>query len=245
VTGPGDRPGDLTGPGPGPPAAGDDGPEDPFTIGAIIAQQPERPPWYKRAWFVAGAAVAAVVIASVIVDLPSHTTVARDTADQTSIMQEINSAIGGCSFGVKETFTIYQGLTAKTLSAADRALTPSLLRDDQTACSFTSSSIYDLSNVEGTGTPAGKDVGNVVNVATLWATSDALGAIEDIQTLTTHPGDPTALSDLSKQEGALARDRATADRYVAEADHLLGARLPRPDLPPLPRLPGTDPSAGG
>ena len=38
------------------------------------------------------------------------------------------------------------------------AFQQTMLRDDQTACSFTNSSIYDLSNVEGTETPAGKRI---------------------------------------------------------------------------------------
>jgi hypothetical protein len=215
------------------------GPEDPFTIGAIIAQEPTRPVWYKRTWVLAAVAVTVVVLASVAVDLPSHTTVASDIADQTSIMQQINSDIDGCSYGVKETFTIYQDLKADSLSSSDRAEAPAMMRDDQTACSFTSSEIYDLSNVEGTGTPAGKDIGNVVNVVTLWATSDALGAIEDIQNLDTDPGDKAALANLSKEEVALAKDRATADGLVSAADHILKASLPMPELADLPRLPGT------
>ncbi len=215
------------------------GPEDPFTIGAIIAQTPERPVWYKRTWVVASAAVAVVVLASVAVDLPSHTTVATDTADQTSIMQQINSDIDGCAYGVKETFTIYKDTKKGSLSPSDLAEAPAMMRDDQTACSFTSSDIYDLSNVEGTGTPAGKNIGNVVNVVTLWATSDALGAIEDIQTLRSEPGNEATIADLSKQEAALAHDRAQADAYVTAADRILKAKLPMPALPSLPRLPGT------
>jgi hypothetical protein len=211
-------------------------PHDPFTMEGIIAQEPERPVWYKRGWVLVTVAVAALIVASVLVDLPSHTTVATDTADQAAIMKQINTAIAGCSFGVKETFTIYQGLRAGTLSASDRALVPSLLRDDQTACSFTSSSIFDLSNVQGTGTPAGKDIGLVVNVATLWATSDALAAIEDIQTLWTDPTNAAALADLPKREVALAKGRTQADGYVAAADRLLHANIPMPDMPDLPTL---------
>jgi hypothetical protein len=216
------------------------GPEDPFTIGAIIAQTPEKPVWYRRGWVLATAAVAAVVIASVAVDLPSHTTTSTDTADQTSVMQQINTDVAPCSYGVKETFMIYQDLKEGSLSSSDQAEAPAMMRDDQTACSFTSSTIYDLSNVEGTGTPAGKNIGDVVNVATLWTTSDALGAIEDIQTLSTDPTDASALANLSKQEAALARDRAQADAYVTAADRILGAHLPMPDLPSLPHLSGTN-----
>jgi hypothetical protein len=135
---------------------------------------------------------------------------------------------------------IYQDLKEGSLSSSDQAEAPAMMRDDQTACSFTSSTIYDLSNVEGTGTPAGKNIGDVVNVATLWATSDALGAIEDIQTLSTDPTNASALANLSKQEAALARDRAQADAYVTAADRILGAHLPMPDLPSLPHLSGTN-----
>jgi hypothetical protein len=140
---------------------------------------------------------------------------------------------------VKETFTIYASLHDNSLNASDKAETPAMLRDDQSACSFTSSSIYDLSNVEGTGTPAGKNIGNVVSVATLWATSDALAAIEDIQTLTTNPGDGKALADLRTRQVALAQGRTQARDDVLAADRILNAKVPMPDMPALPHLAGT------
>jgi hypothetical protein len=112
-----------------------------------------------------------------------------------------------------------------------------MLRDDQDACSFTSSSIYDLSNVEGTGTPAGKEINQLVVVTTTWATSDALAAIEDIQTLSTDPRNAAALADLPKREATLAQDRARADGLVTSADRILHAHLPMPDLPALPQPP--------
>jgi len=211
-------------------------PHDPFTLQGIIAQEPVRPVWYKRGWVLATLAVVALIVASVLVDLPSNTTVATDTADQTAIMKQINTGLAGCSYGVKETFTIYQSRAAGTLSAADQSLTPSMLRDDQTACSFTSSSIFDLSNVQGTGTPAGKDIGQVVNVATLWATSDALAAIEDIQTLSSDPTNTKAINDLPKREASLAQGRDQARGYVQKAQRILHANLPMPDLPELPTL---------
>ena len=210
-------------------------PNDPFTLEGIIAQEPVKPVWYRRGWVLAAAAVAVLIVASVLVDLPTNTTPATDTADQAAVMKQINSAISGCSYAAKETFTIYQDLQAHSLSAADVAETPAMLRDDQSACSFTSSSIYDLSNVEGTGTPAGKDINQVVVVTTTWATSDALAAIEDIQTLTNDPKDTTALADLPKREAQLAQDRAKADGLVASADRILHAHLPMPDLPSLPQ----------
>jgi hypothetical protein len=214
-------------------------PLDPFNLEGIIAQEPVRPVWYKRSWVLATGAVVAVIVASVLVDLPSTTTPATDAADQTTIMKQINSAVAGCSYAVSETFTIYQGLHDHTLSPSSKALTPSLMRDDQTACSFTNSSIFDLSNVQGTGTAAGKQITQVVNTVTLWATSDALGAIEDIQTLSTNPGNAAARADLTKRQVALDEGRTLARSYVLTADRILNAHLPMPNVPALPHLSGT------
>src|ERR1035441_5294824 len=83
-------------------------PQDPFDPDDVIAETPTNGAWYKRTGVVVTAAVVAVVAASVIVDLPSHTTVPADIADQTSIMHEINTDVGGCAFAIQETFTIYR-----------------------------------------------------------------------------------------------------------------------------------------
>jgi hypothetical protein len=208
-------------------------------LDGIAVQEPGKPVWYKRPWVLVTAAVVALVAASVVVDLPGKTTTAQDTAAQTSLMNEINGDISGCAYAVRETFTIYQDSRTGGLTTSDRSRVPSLLRDDQTACSFTSSSIYDLSNVEVPGSPAGKSIEQVVNVDTLWATSDALAAIEDIQFLDGNQATASKIADLSKQEVMLTRDRALAIGYVKAADKTLGARLPMPNLPALPHLVGT------
>jgi hypothetical protein len=212
---------------------------DSSDLDGVVVQEPGKPAWYRRPWVLVTTAVVAVVAASVVVDLPGKTTVAQDTAAQTSLMNEINGDISGCAYAVRETFIIYQDSRTGGLTASDRSRVPSLLRDDQTACSFTSSSIYDLSNVEVPGSPAGKSIEQVVNVDTLWATSDALAAIEDIQSLDANQATASKIADLSRQEQMLAKDRALANGYVEAADKTLGARLPMPNLPALPHLIGT------
>ena len=117
------------------------------------------------------------------------------------------------------------------LTPADRAPTPGLLGDDQSACSYTSEYIYDLSDVQVPGTTAGKDVGQVVATATLWTTSDSLGAIEDVQTLMNNPNDAAVLRNLSKEEAQLAADRRTAISEEDAADRALDTRLQPVDLP--------------
>ena len=77
------------------------------------------------------------------------------------------------------------------------------MSDDQTACSFTSENIYDLTtNIQVPGTPAGKHLGQVVATATLWTTSDALRAIEDVQALMNDPGNAAALHNLVEGGGS-------------------------------------------
>ncbi len=212
---------------------------DPVEAANYIVQEAAKPVWYKRSWVIATALVVAVVAASVLVDLPSHTTTASDIAAQTAVIQQINQGVGDCAYAVNETFGFYQDLKQGTLTTNDRTLTPSLMRDDQTACSFASSGIYDLSNVEGTGTAAGKRIGDIVNVATLWATSDALAAIEDIQTIYSGKGTASTVADLSLQEKMLKKDRAAAFADLSAADAILHTRLPAPDMPVLPHLIGT------
>jgi len=211
-------------------------PPDPFTLDGIVTQAPTKPVWYRRAWVIATAGVVAVIVASVLVDLPANTTRTTDAADQAAVMKEINTDLAPCAYGVSETFTIYRDQQRHILTPSDTAESPAMMRDDQEACSFTSSTIFDLSNVQGTGTPAGRDVGQVINVATLWTTSDALGAIEDIQNLFDHPGDAAALRDLPKRETALAKDRAQAFGDVEAANRILNAHIPLPDMPDVPRL---------
>ena len=145
-------------------------------------------------------------------------------------MSEVNTDLAPCALAVHQAIGIWNLQAAHALTPADRAPTPGLLGDDQSACSYTSEYIYDLSDIQVPGTTAGKDVGQVIATATLWTTSDALGAIEDVQTLMNNPNDAAALRNLSKEEAQLAADRRTAisrgGRSRPSARHPPAARRP-------------------
>ena len=175
-----------------------------------------------------------VVGVTVLSDIPVHSSKSQEITAERGVMSQINDDLGGCALAAHESFQIWHTETSGALSASDRAAGPGLLRDDQSACSFTNDSIFQLSDVEVPGSAAGKHLGALVGTATLWATSDALGAIEDIQTLFTNPGDQAALKDLAAKERAAASDRSQARADTAAADRILGVRLPEPDLPALP-----------
>ena len=113
----------------------------------------------------------------------------------------------------------------RALSPSEQSQVPSLLNDDQSACSFTDDSIYNLSTMDVPGGAYGNDLGQMVSVVTLWATSDALAAIEEIQALDTTPSDKGARQNLAKDDGVLRHDRTrAADRY--DLDKLLGRGCP-------------------
>jgi hypothetical protein len=192
-------------------------------------------PFYKRRSVVVTAVVVVIVVVTVITDLPQHTSLAAQYTDDRSVMQQVNADLAPCSFAANESFTIYSDHKAHSLSQSDISRVPGLLNDDQTACSFTSESIYELSSdVEVPGSSSGKPLGQMVGTVTLWATSDALSAIESIQTLFEHPSNASALEQLVKEEKLLASDRAQAEAELEAAEKVLGQKLPGLNIPSLP-----------
>jgi hypothetical protein len=183
---------------------------------------PAATPWYRRRAFLVTVAVVAVVATAVISDLPTSTSRASDIQADTTVIGEINTDIAPCVFAVGEALTLYSDETTGPLTASHRAVIPGLLRDDQDACSLTDQSIYDLSDIASPGGTAGNRVGDALNTATLWTTSDALGAIETIQALTNGPN-AKARAQLLKYKRLMAADREKAVAEIRAADKSLGA----------------------
>ena len=65
----------------------------------------------------------------------------------------------------------------------------------------------------------------------LWTTSDAVRAIEDVQTLMSRPNEASVLHSLAKEETQLDDDRGTAIAQEQAADHTLQTHLQPVDLP--------------
>lgn len=196
---------------------------------------PAKPPLYKRRAVIVTGVVVVILAVTAITDLPQSQTRQAQVSEDSAIMKEVNTDLAPCAYAANESFTIWKDQESHTLSPSDISRVPGLLRDDQTACSFTSDSIYDLtSNIDVPQTPAGRPLGQMVGTVTLWATSDALSAIESIQILTSDPGNGAALKQLQKEEPILAADRARADAQLQAADKVLATKLPALDLPVLP-----------
>jgi hypothetical protein len=197
------------------------------------ASIPKAPLWERHRGLLIGLTVFVVLLITVVSDLPVSTSRADDINAERSVMSEVNTDLAGCALAVRQAIGIWNLQAAHTLTPADRAPTPGLLSDDQTACSFTNQNIYDLANVQVPGTPAGKHLGQLVAAALLWTTADSLRAIEDVQTLMNNPTNASALHSLSTQEARLATDRSSAISQEEAANRALNIHLPPVDLPAI------------
>jgi len=194
-------------------------------------------PWYRRKSFLVPAVSALIVAAIVVSDLPQHDSRAAEISNSASVVSQVNEYVGPCSFALSESFTIYDDLVRGTLSPSEQSQVPSLLNDDQSACSFTDESIYNLSTMDVPGGTYGNDLGQMVSAVTLWATSDALAAIEQIQLLDTTPSDLIARQDLAQDVRVLGHDRAQALAELQAVDKLLSTHLAALHLAQAPALP--------
>ena len=191
--------------------------------------------WYRRPWFVTVTAVVAIVGLSVLMDLPSRSSNSQQATDLASQIRLINKDSRPCSYGVKEALQIYHDTVAHRLSAAEKSQTLKLLTDDQTACSFASGPLYDLTNNIDIGyTSSGILINHLLTTVTTWASSDALAVVSDIKFLYVHSNDQTKLRDLAHQLVLLSQDRTKAFDDVRQAEAKLHHALPLPGLPPLP-----------
>jgi hypothetical protein len=196
--------------------------------------------WYRRPWFLLTVALVIIAGVSVIVDLPGHMTPTQDAASQNSSIKEINTDLAECSFAVKESFSFYNKDVAGKLTSSDVAQVPTLLVGNQTACSFASEPVYDLTNnLQIDDTKAGIHIDHMLSAVEQWITNNALASIEDIQYLFNHPGNAKKIENLAAEESDLQSDRTRALNDEAAAEKILGLTLVPVKIPVLPLLTGT------
>jgi hypothetical protein len=187
-------------------------------------------PWWRRRSVLLGAAGLAVIAIAVITDLPTPTSPTSDAKAESTIIGEVNTDVAPCVYAVHEAMLIYVDRVSGQLNSADRAQVPSLIRDDEDACSLTDSSVFDLSDIDVIGSPAGKQISDAISTSTVWVTSDALGVIDLIETLQQHPHDQRAQAQLTVDRQRMTEDRARVDAEVASASRLLNRTLPNVHL---------------
>jgi hypothetical protein len=197
----------------------------------VDARDAKAPIWQRHRALTIGILALVILLVTVLTDLPTSTSRASDIGAERSVMSEVNSDLDPCAVAIHQAVGIWTLQRSHKLTAADRAPTPGLLSDDQTACSLTSENIFDLANIDIPGTAAGKHLSQMVASALLWSTSDALRLIEDVQTLMSNSNDATARASLTKAETSLDADHEQAVAQEQAADHSLDTRLPPVNMP--------------
>lgn len=192
------------------------------------------PPWYQRRAVLLGGGIALILAIAVVTDLPTSATHASDVAAANAFVRLVNADLRPCGFAVQEAYAFRVDQLRGTLSATDRAALPSLLNDDEVACSYADASISDLTSIESPGTAAAGSLGDALSTSLQWVTFDALSAINSIQKLSTAPGNTKALRALAHDTMLLATDRASVNATMQLADASLRATVIAVDLPPLP-----------
>ena len=197
--------------------------------------------WYRRPWVLVTFVVVVVVAISIITDLPRPLAKSEDATSQNASLKQINADIAPCAFSVSEAFRFYTDSVTGNLTPARLKIVNAYLLNDQTACSFASSGMSDLTNnLQISTTAAGTKIYNMETVLVTWMDSDANKAIVDIAYLIKHPGDRKTIADLRLQEQYLAKDREIAMGYLNAAQNILGSanHLNNLNLPVLGPLPG-------
>lgn len=200
----------------------------------------QRAVWYRRPWFVATVGIVAVIAVSVITDLPHPISKAEDTSQQNAVIKQINGDSATCVFALKESFSFYRDDLNHTLAASNLATVKNYLLEDQTACSFASGPVYDMTNnIQPMNTAAGKKVDRAMAATVKWITYDAVGAILTIRNYFGSTPFHMNTAKLVQSENALALDHAAIVNNIDAASSLLGTTLTPINIPSLPRLPGT------
>jgi hypothetical protein len=196
--------------------------------------------WYRRPWILATLALVVIVGISVVVDLPRPITKAQDAASQNASIQEINTDLADCAFAVNESIHFYNLDVAGKLTPSNLAQVPTLLTGDETACSFASQPVFDLTNnLQVDDTAAGRHIDKMLSDVERWITYNALASIKDIQYLFKHPGDASTIRHLGYQIGQLASERTKALDQEVQAENVLGLKLRALKIPSLPNVTGT------
>jgi hypothetical protein len=201
-----------------------------------------RPPrgrrWYRR-WTLVILVLLAALAAAVISDIPTPQSTRQQASVVSGVVKEIATGVHPCAYAVSEAFrTFYVPSTDGTLTKTSRGFANQYLDQDQQACSFESTSIFSMSTITVPNSPAGARLTDIIKTALEWATSDANGAIVDIQALVRRPTDTKALENLHARERSLATDRRKAEGDLRDAEtDLHGQLLPGLGLPAFPDPP--------
>jgi|GEM_PF-5826163 len=192
-------------------------------------------PWYRRRAGLVIASVVAILVVTVLTDLPAPDNRASDIAAAKTVIGQTSTDLAPCANATGEAFQLYGFQTAGTITGYERANASQWLAQDIVACSFANAQVFDLSNVDVPGTSSGKELGDMLSWATQWATSDTLNAMIAIQKLMADPTDASERATLQTQWQLMVVHREKAESARLAASTMLATALPSLGLPEIPR----------
>lgn len=192
-------------------------------------------PWYKRRAGLVALAIVAILVVTVLTDLPVPDNRASDITSAKIVIGQVRGDLAPCTNAASEAFQLYGFQSSGTLTSYEHSNAPAWLNQDVVACSFANAQVFDLSAVDIPGTASGKQLGNMLNAAQLWATSDAKDAMDAISQLLGTPTNAAARTTLASDWAKMVTDRSSANRAIAAAATLLSTPLPGIGLPSVPR----------
>jgi hypothetical protein len=182
-------------------------------------------------WLFAGAAV--LVAGMVLVAIPHRPSTAQRTADLAGFVHDMNTDIGSCAAGVRDSFTALHAIQAGTSHEVTTAI--GIATYGVSNCSPANSMpMDDLVQYEVTESLFGLHLQAAVNDLVTWAFPLAQRVMADVaRELAAHTATAraAAAAQLRRDQKALDAQRAVIDKIMASADRSLSARVAPPSLP--------------
>jgi hypothetical protein len=173
--------------------------------------------------------VAAVVIASVAVDVGHHATTGDRASDLRGFVNQVKSDLASCNASVRDSFAAYTEVVNGRPD--ERKAAEGIVSGDEPNCTpVANSDLYDLATLEAPGTLRSFGVQTATANLTSWAFPDAAAAISDLDQLLAHPGDQAAGQDLTRRMDDMARLDQSAERTFAAAASSLHTGIASLDL---------------
>jgi hypothetical protein len=195
----------------------------------VAAERRARRRYRKAGWALLGA-VAVLVAAAVVSDLPVSATAAARQADLRTFVGTIEGDIGQCSGGLGDAVTARQ---EELVGKVAHSTVTTFITQAIAVCSFTDAGVVDLGGLQPPRSLVSLHLDALAPDADAWAYLYAFTTLQDLKVVETHPG-PAATASYRHEVAGLDRQRAAIDALVARADRRLGVRvsLPLAYVPP-------------
>ncbi len=166
-------------------------------------------------------AIAVVVMVGliVLVDLPSHVTLADRQGDLRTFQKSVATYLAGCNAGLSDSLAAYSGIANG--SSSEVSVANEIMTNDEPVCTIAGNSdIYDLATMAPPNTLAHFGLEFATNDAATWADPNAAQMIKDAQALLSNRNDLAAITDIRNRfqtmQKLLAETNSTLQSAAAQ-----------------------------